>query len=281
MNKNYESILTFIESKYEEFTEVEKIIADYFFDIDDDDISSKTVANKLFISEAALTRFAKKLGFTGYREFAYQFKESKEKNFNKPGGLKEPVLDTYQEILSKSYYLFDDRKFNKVVRQILAKKRFFIYGMGSSGLLAEEFAQRIQRLGIDADAIRDYHQLLLNHARVSEDTVVMAITYSGKTKEVINALRYAKDKGAYTIILSSIDSEYFNQNFDQVLPMALKKNLELSNIISPQFPGMILLDILYMKILEKRKETLDIFNKTTSDLLSTTRKDEEWIRLKI
>ncbi|MDD7305057.1 MAG: MurR/RpiR family transcriptional regulator [Peptoniphilaceae bacterium] len=276
MNKQYESILTFIESKYEEFTDVEKIIADYFYNIDDDDdISSKTVANKLFISEAALTRFAKKLGFSGYREFSYQFKESKEKNFNKPGELQVPVLDTYQEILSKSYYLFDDRKFNKVVKKILQRRRIFIYGLGSSGLLAEEFAQRIQRIGIDAEAIRDSHQLLLNHARVNEDSLAIGITYSGKTKEVINALKYAKDKGAYTILLSSLDTEEFNQNFDQVLPMALKKNLELSNIISPQFPGMILLDILYMKILNNKKETLEIFNQTTNDLLSTTRKDEE------
>lgn len=275
MNKHYESILTFIESKYEEFTEVEKIIADYFFDIDDDDISSKTVASRLFISEAALTRFAKKLDFSGYREFSYQFKASKEKSFNITEGLNEPVLDTYKEILSKSYYLFDDRKFNKLVKEIINRKRLFIYGMGSSGLLSEEFAQRIQRIGIDAEAIHDSHLLLLNHARISEDCVVMGISYSGKTKEVINALKHAKNKGAYTVILSSIDSEDFNEIFDQVLPMALKKNLELSNIISPQFPGMILLDILYMKILKKRKETLEIFNKTTSDLLSTTRKDEK------
>lgn len=278
MNKHYESILTFIESKYEEFTEVEKIIADYFFDIDDDDISSKTVASRLFISEAALTRFAKKLDFSGYREFSYQFKASKEKSFNITEGLNEPVLDTYQEILSKSYYLFDDRKFNKLVKEIINRKRLFIYGMGSSGLLSEEFAQRIQRIGIDAEAIHDSHLLLLNHARISEDCVVMGISYSGKTKEVINALKHAKNKGAYTVILSSIDSEDFNEIFDQVLPMALKKNLELSNIISPQFPGMILLDILYMKILKKRKETLEIFNKTTSDLLSTTRKDEKWVK---
>ena len=56
--------------------------------------------------------------------------------------------------------------------------------------------------------------------------------------------------------------------------MAFKKNLELSNIISPQFPGMILIDILYMKILEKKNETTYIFNKTTSNLLSITRKKD-------
>lgn len=275
MDKRYESILTLIESKYEEFTDVEKTIADYFFDMDDDDISSKSVSNRLFISEAALTRFAQKLGFSGYREFSYQFKELKEKKFNRTKGLKQPVLDTYQEILSKSYYLFDDRKFDKFVKEFIRRKRLFIYGMGSSGLLAEEFAQRIQRIGIDADAVHDSHLLLLNHARVDENTAVMGISYSGKTKEVINALKYAKDKGAYTVILTSVDSENFNEDFDQVLLMALKKNLELSNIISPQLPGLILLDILYMKILEKREDTQEIFNKTTSDLLSTTRKDEK------
>ena len=60
MNENYESILPLIESKYEELTEVEKLIADYFIDTEDTDLSSKTVSQKLYTSEAALTRFAKK-----------------------------------------------------------------------------------------------------------------------------------------------------------------------------------------------------------------------------
>lgn len=275
MTNKYESILTLIESKIDEFTEIEKTISDYFMNLTaDEDISSKAVSQRLFVSESALTRFAKKLGFSGYREFSYQFKNSKEKAFNDIKGFRYTVFDTYQEILSKSYYLFDDRKLNKVVNAILRKKRIFVYGMGSSGLLGQEFVERISRMGLDAECIKDSHYLILNHARVTSDSIVIGISYSGKTTEVIDALIRAKKKKAYTVIMTSVDLEEFNKEFDQVLLMALKKNLDFSNIISPQFPGLILTDILYMKILEKKSETANIFKKTTKDLLKKTRGEQ-------
>ena len=83
MNDNYESILPLIESKYEELTDVEKVIADYFLDTEDTELTSKDVSKKLYTSEAALTRFAKKLGLAGYREFVYRFKFSRLRSFNK------------------------------------------------------------------------------------------------------------------------------------------------------------------------------------------------------
>ena len=41
------------------------------------DFSAKSVAGKLFVSEASLSRFRqKKCGFRGYREFIYQYEEN-------------------------------------------------------------------------------------------------------------------------------------------------------------------------------------------------------------
>ena len=40
------------------------------------ELSSKDVSKKLFVSEASLSRFAKKLGFSGYREFQFAYKQN-------------------------------------------------------------------------------------------------------------------------------------------------------------------------------------------------------------
>lgn len=66
-------IATVIDSHFEEMTDLEQEIARYFLQVDtiQDDLSSQNVAQKLHISQAALTRFAKKCGFTGYREFIF------------------------------------------------------------------------------------------------------------------------------------------------------------------------------------------------------------------
>ena len=76
------SVIPVIESNYVNFTTVERSIADFFiYNREQMDFSAKSVAGKLFVSEASLSRFAKKCGFRGYREFIYQYEE----NFGQAG----------------------------------------------------------------------------------------------------------------------------------------------------------------------------------------------------
>ena len=74
-------IATVIDSHFEEMTDLEQEIARYFLQAEtiQDDLSSQQVTQKLHISQAALTRFAKKCGFTGYREFIFQYQHQAEK----------------------------------------------------------------------------------------------------------------------------------------------------------------------------------------------------------
>ena len=63
------SVLPIIESNYKNFTPLEKTIADFFINNKEQtDFSAKAVAKRLFVSEASLSRFAKKCGYRGYRE---------------------------------------------------------------------------------------------------------------------------------------------------------------------------------------------------------------------
>lgn len=94
MDYGNKSILPVIESNYDNFTPVEKEIADFFIQNHEKmDFSAKAVAEKLFISEASLSRFAKKCGLRGYREFIYQY----EKNFVEK---KEAIRDNTRMVLN-------------------------------------------------------------------------------------------------------------------------------------------------------------------------------------
>ena len=58
------SLLPMIVDSYDSFTSVEKAIADYFLSNNERaDFSSKAMKERLFVSEASLSRFAKNLGF--------------------------------------------------------------------------------------------------------------------------------------------------------------------------------------------------------------------------
>ena len=88
MSYYVKSIVPIMESKYNSFTNVEKNIADFFLQNQQKmDFSAQNVARKIFVSEASLSRFAKKCGFHGYREFIYQY----EKTFGKRARLRRTV----------------------------------------------------------------------------------------------------------------------------------------------------------------------------------------------
>ena len=105
------SIIPVIEYKYENFTALERTIADFFIQNKKKrDFSAKAVSERLFVSEASLSRFAKKCGFRGYREFIYQYEDTfREKKTRPFADNTKRVLDTYQELLNKAYNLADEK----------------------------------------------------------------------------------------------------------------------------------------------------------------------------
>lgn len=250
-----------IELNYNNFTQVEKGIADFFLQNKEEmDFSAKHMAKLLFTSEATLSRFAQKCGFDGYRQFIYRYREGLRNEKKKPveGGTRH-ILETYQELLNKSYALLDEKQIKRVSRQIAEKRKVFVYGKGSSGIAGEELKMRFMRLGIDIECITDSHVMTMSSAVINENTLAIGITVSGRTNEVVRALKTAKSKDASTVIISSVHLKKWDEFIDEVLPVPTKEKLDLGKLISPQFPILVLCDILYTNVLgfdRRNKEAL-------------------------
>lgn len=275
MNESYKSILPLIESKYEELTEVEKNIADYFLDTEDTDLTSKTVSKKLYTSEAALTRFAKKLDLSGYREFIYRYQISDKISFKSREEIEGSIFGTYREILLKTHNLYASMDYSELVKSILSSSRIFVYGVGSSGNLATEFATRLIRLGLDAEAVTDTHLLLFNSVRMKKDNVVIGISYSGKSIEVVEGLKKASSLGAKTVFFVSNNKSKWEKYFDFVILLAYKQNLEYSETISPQFPAMIMLDVLFKKLYDNRLVAGQVYMKSVNEMLQVVKEKDD------
>ncbi|MEY8524778.1 MurR/RpiR family transcriptional regulator [Lachnospiraceae bacterium 38-10] len=250
-----------IELHYNNLTQVERGIADFFLQNREEmDFSAKNMAKVLFTSEATLSRFAQKCGFDGYRQFIYRYREGLQNEKDNPVEVgTRHILKTYQELLNKSYSLLDEKQIKRVSRLIAEKRKVFIYGKGSSGIAAQEFKMRLMRLGIDIESITDSHVMTMSSAVLKEDTLALGITVSGKTNEVVRVVKTAKSKGASTAIISSVHLRKWDAFCDEVLPVPTKEKLDLGKLISPQFPVLILCDILYTNVLgydRKDKEAL-------------------------
>ena len=244
---NYQlTVIPVIEANYHRFTPMERIIADFFIrNTEEMDFSSKAVAGRLHVSEASLSRFAKKMGSGGFKEFIYHYSPSLRQPAPEASAQSLEVLNAYQELLNKTYNLMDEFQIGRVVRLLEQKRRIFVCGFGNSGLAAQEFKLRFLRLGLDVRAITEFHELMIHMTQVDGDCLVVGLSLSGATREITDMLKEAAGAGAATVLITSRREERWKETFDEVMLTAVKKNLEYGNVISPQFPILILFDILY------------------------------------
>jgi len=269
MEKYETSVIPIIEANSDNFTNVEKRIASFFISNKEElDFSAQNISLKLYVSEAALSRFSQKLGFLGYREFIFQYKKTWNKETKVVESYIKEALNTYEELLNKSYSLIDGRQIKRIVHLFNQKKRIFVYGMGSSGLAANEMQMRFIRLGMDVEAITDSHMLAFNFARLNENCIVIGISVSMATKDVLAAMDMARERGATTILVTSKKPDAERTFYDEVVLVAVKKNLYYGNIISPQFPVLIMTDILYASyIRENKKQSEETYDSTLHVIL--------------
>lgn len=258
------SVVPIIESNYNNFTMVEKNIADFFIHNHEKmDFSAKTVAAKLFVSEASLSRFAKKCGYRGYREFVYQYEETLVEKKESMTGNTRMVLNAYQELLNKTYSLVDEGQIARIGKYLNQAERVFVCGKGSSGLAASEMELRFMRIGVDIDSLQDSDRMRMQAVFQDKRCLVFGISISGETEGVRYLLREAHKRGAKTVMLTAQNKDSYAEYCSEVLLLPSLRHLNHGNVISPQFPILVMLDLIYSYYVEQDKSKKESFHDNT------------------
>lgn len=241
-----------MENTYENMTQVERSVADFFIENTDDmDFSSRNISRLLYVSEATLSRFAKKCGYKGYREFIFSYEKDLE--FERASAGKEKdvslftrkVQNSYQNLLQESFKILDEKQIRRIAGMLNNSRRVLVYGVGNSGYVAQEFQLRFMRIGLDVVAITDSQMMQMSAALVEKDMLVIAISLSGKTKEIIDSIRIAKKREAAVIFITANPDVEVASMCEEVLRVAALKNLDAGTKISPQFSILVMIDVLY------------------------------------
>ena len=246
MNIYYQDILERIRLHYQEMTDTEKLIARFFLDNQKkQDFSAKILSRQLHVSETALSRFAKKIGFSGYREFQYMY----EINFHMPkytnDDVVQKILDTYQKLLQGFNGKLEMDKINAFCQSLSKAERVFIFALGSSACAASEFKLRFMRLGLQVEVIDNPHLMQMQAVLARPEDLVIGMSLSGETREVLGALKAAKLRNVGVTLITSNRRKQLQELFRHVLIIPSIEGLSLGDNISPQFPLLILADIIY------------------------------------
>lgn len=166
-----------------------------------EDFSLSELAHKSGVSEAAVVRTCKALGFQGFRGFrlAWVREAGRRQDFREA----DSVLfsDLFKTLHDTEVLLVEGLA--PAAEAIARAERVFLYGSGASALIAEVSAKSFTVAGHFAIAFRDDSSGLQALRHLGPSSVVVIVSHRGENDALAEILGESKERGAVRIVLTS------------------------------------------------------------------------------
>lgn len=175
------------------------------------------IARAADVSQPTVIRFCRSLGYTGLPEFKISLSASL-------GNGGTPFVhadidsgDTMQEVADKvlgktaaavlaSRAALSEAALEQAVGLLAGARRVEFYGVGNSGIVAQDAQHKFFRFGRSTVAYTDNHVQLMAASVLQPQDVVVAISHSGSSADLMDAVQLARDNGAAVIAITRADS---------------------------------------------------------------------------
>ena len=255
-----ENAIGLINKKYRSFSTVEKKIADSILANPEKVIymTTATLAQQIGVSQGSIINFSNALGFTGFSELKLNVAQNlpnHEKIISEEIGTEDSVHTVLKKLSNEIIQTFQmtisaiqNSELEQAANLLTGKKRIEIYGVGSSSMIANDAYYRLMRQGMPVYAITDAHIASVSASLLTSDSVVVVISYSGRTVETLKAAKIAKSKGASVISLTSFVDSPLAKLSDVCLVSASKETDKLKEAMAARYSQLLILDALLMYI---------------------------------
>ena len=244
------------------FTKSERALADHIVR-DADSVVMKTITELAgeydSFSTASITRFCKKIGLSGYSELRLELaKEMATDNArrqivadgeNLVPGLVSTVVDASASAINDLKYVLSDDVIKKAVHEILSASSITLAGIGASALVAQDLRQKLLRLGIRSlfDADQDVVKVTLSSGR-SKDLLI-AISYSGTTRETLDAVNIAKENGMRVLAMTKKGDNPISEQADVTVPVSENEALLREGATLSRLQMLVAVDMIYRALI--------------------------------
>ena len=216
-----------IKIHYDSFSKSEKKIADFLMENPHSilPLYITDLAEKCGTSEATVVRFSKHLGFKGYQQLKIAIaQESQSRPINENITPNDSAGDIFQKVcediycsLEKTKRTINSEKLDACCKKILLADRVLVFGLGNSASIAQDASHKIFRLGLNAQAYTDNHMQAIASAHTNKNCVVIGISHSGASKDIVQAMQTAKQNGATTIAITNLNKSPIDKVSDIIL----------------------------------------------------------------
>jgi DNA-binding MurR/RpiR family transcriptional regulator len=224
------------------------------------DLPISRFAQETGVTETTIVRFCKGVGYSGYRELRLALVQSvgiakglqvgfDERTPAKTGdgsllSLAKKVVATNTDVLMWTPQLLDEQSLERAIVALSNATIVYLVGFGSSSPVALDLYQRLLRLGIRANHCSDPHILTAITTNLDPGAVLFGITYSGKSRDLVDGLKAGKEKKATTIVLTSNGGAAAARLADILIISAVQPEMKARETVATRISQLAIVDIL-------------------------------------
>ncbi len=252
--------------EYENLKPVGKRLANYIMDNEREVIhlSITELAERADVSETTVIRFCRQLGYEGYQDFKIRTAQGMVPELSNihedlsegdsPRSVLKKVFASSISAIEDTLQIIDEVAFDKAATAIANATRIVFSGEGGSGIIAKDAEHKFIRLGIPTCSNLDPYMRLAAATLMKPSEVMLSISHSGSTKNIVEALSLAKKSGATTICITQYQKSPITKVADIVLTVFSKEVEYRSEAMGSRIAQLCVIDSLYVEVAKRLRE---------------------------
>ena len=178
------------------------------------------LANRSHVSKPTVVRFCRSVGYDGLSDFKLKLAGSVSEGVpfihrsvdadDKTGDVLVKVIDNtvaaFLKYRNDASALAIERATLALLAAYKTGKRIEFFGVGNSGIVAQDAQHKFFRLGINSIAYSDGHMQVMSASLLGPGDCVVVISNSGRTRDLMDACDIVRKNGATSIVITATAS---------------------------------------------------------------------------
>jgi len=213
------------------------------------------LADAVGTSEATVTRVCTKLGYSSFQALkvsvATELVTPQEKIHEElqpdasPDAIIDKIFASAVQTLTMTRRSLDSLAVSQSIHAIHKSRRLVIIGNGNSGAIAMDAQHKFLRIGMNVQAYTDDHMQMIAVVSMTSEDVLLAISHSGSSRDVAEAIQVAREKKATVITITSSGNSPVSKLSDIRLYTRSQETKYRTYAIASRMAELTIIDTLY------------------------------------
>ena len=243
-------------------------------------MSIAALAELAQVSEPTVNRMCRSFGLKGYPDFKLELAQSMARgtpyvsqsvNQNDSSAqYTDKIFTSTMASLDAARQQVDSKAIEKAVDYLSQAQQICFCGMGASGAVAQDALHKFFRFNIPVVAHNDYLMMRMTAAAAKRGDVLVLLSFTGRTKEMLEVARIGRVAGALVISITAPDSPLAHES-SLVLGVESPEDTDVYMPMQSRMIQLTLIDVLATGVILRRGEDFHSHLKAIKQSLTGTR----------